>query len=155
MPAKKKKPSTRPNAALKRAAKRYRAVISAKEEPAPGHVFVRLELDETLVKRVNDVLGARGTDLATYVRLQLRAFRSAMSLLSLDDKMPIGKYTGELVEDICRADPSYVEWLAANATSAKFDVDVLDLLSSLSDAAKAAKQARREMREKLNVFTDD
>ena len=58
-------------------------------------------------------------------------------MLTLADKIPFGKYSGELVEDICRADPAYVEWMAANATSAKFDVDVLGLLSQLSEDAKA------------------
>jgi hypothetical protein len=108
----------------------------AKARPRPGLTVVSIELDSDLVETVDAALSARGTDIATYIRLQLRAFKAAKALLNLDSQMTFGKYTGEPVEAICRADPTYMEWLIANGTTAKFDVDVLRLLKSLDDTAK-------------------
>lgn len=114
-----------------------------KKKPEPfdtGLTNVNLLLDTELVEKVQKVLAARGSDIFTYIRLQLRAFKSSASPLNLGDKLPFGKYAGEIIEDVCRAEPSYVEWLTANASSAKFDVDVLALLEELAEAAKALKK---------------
>lgn len=119
--------------------RRAKAAPRPKKATAPVDTNITtlvLDLDSDLVRTVDATLSARGTDIGTYIRLQLRAFMSAKAQLNLNSQMTFGKYMGEPVEAICRADPRYMEWLIANGTTAKFDVDVLRLLKSLDDAAK-------------------
>lgn len=74
----------------------------------------------------------RGTTIETYIRLQLRAMTVDKSMLKLADKMNFGKYYGELVEDVVRANPSYIRWLVCESTNGcRFDSDVLELLESM------------------------
>lgn len=103
-----------------------------KRRAGAGKIIVQIELQKDLVKTVQAILEARGTDLETYIRLQLRAFRTSKTLLTLAEKMPFGKYAGEKIEDICRADTGYMDWIVSNSTSARFDLDVLELLNALT-----------------------
>lgn len=115
-------------------------------KPVPGHTLVTVELESDLVDRIKSTLALRGTNIETYVRLQLRAFRSVSTPLTLGDKLTFGKYVGEGVEDVCRADPAYVRWVVGSSVSSvKFDIDVLRLLDELQirdhDNKKNAKNA--------------
>jgi hypothetical protein len=101
--------------------------------PRPAVTGIVLRLETKLVDDINAVLSQRGTDIETYIRLQLRAFRHAGKILSLSDRLNFGKFSGELVEDVCRAEPGYIEWIVANSSSARFHEDVLKLLEDLRD----------------------
>lgn len=104
--------------------------------PRPAVTGIVLKLETKLVDDINAVLEQRGTNIETYIRLQLRAFRHAGKILGLRDRLNFGKFSGELVEDVCRAEPGYVEWLIANSTSARFHQDVLDILEELRENAE-------------------
>ena len=101
--------------------------------PRPGVTGIVLRLETKLVNDINAVLSQRGTDIETYIRLQLRAFRHAGKILGLSDRLNFGKFSGELVEDVCRAEPGYIEWIVANSSSARFHDDVLKLLEDLRE----------------------
>jgi hypothetical protein len=120
------------------APKRKRAPKKAPQAavPRPAVTGIVLKLETKLVDDINAVLEQRGTNIETYIRLQLRAFRHAGKILGLNDRLNFGKFSGELVEDVCRAEPGYVEWLIANSTSARFHQDVLSLLEELREKAE-------------------
>jgi len=88
-------------------------------------------LNKELVAQVTETLEARGTNLATYVQLHLRAFSRSKAILGLSDKMSFGKYFGEVVENIVRADPGYIVYCIGLNGSTKFGVDVMELLEAL------------------------
>lgn len=94
----------------------------------------RISLPKDLVDEVNGMLAPRGTDVQTYLRLQLRAFRRAKNILELADKMPFGKYQGEIIEDVVRADPGYVNWLLVNHDKVQFAPEVTALIEELDKA---------------------
>ncbi len=98
---------------------------------------VELELDKKLVEKANRLLKDRGSNLAIYLELQLRAFCKSSAPLRLSDRMPIGKFSGALVEDIVRTDTSYIEWLIGVSTTVSFDPEVTRLVMELSDKPEA------------------
>jgi len=85
------------------------------------------------VEQVTETLEARGTDLATYIQLHLRSFSRAKMVLGLEDNINFGKYYGEKVENIVRADPSYIVYCLGLNGSTKFSSDVMELLESLDN----------------------
>lgn len=95
---------------------------------------VSIKVDATVYNQAAEVLKSRGTDIETWFKLQLRAFsRSGKSLLCLKDKIPFGKYAGELVEDVVRADTAYAIWMVAQNYTTKFDTDVHQLVQELGE----------------------
>lgn len=91
-----------------------------------------LNIDTKLHNQLKKLLSERGTDIETFVKLQLRALSIATKILHLEDKIPFGKYTGELLETIIRGDPKYMNWLIANSKNpTQFGTDILELLEKL------------------------
>lgn len=94
---------------------------------------ITIKVDASLYAEANTVLKDRGTDIDTWVQLQLRAFaKGGKALIHLSDKMPFGKYQGELVENVVRADTKYAAWMVSQDFSSKYHPDVLALVSELS-----------------------
>lgn len=93
---------------------------------------VSIAIPADLATKAQEVLSLSGTDVETFVRLQLGAFCRARSILHLDDKMNFGKYIGEKVEDVVRADTNYAKWLLGLDGFAKFGPDVMLLVETLT-----------------------
>lgn len=94
--------------------------------------MVTLRLDAELYAKASKTLKARGTDIDTWIKLQLKAFSGAnVGLLKLNDKMPGGKYIGECVEDVIRVDLSYAKWMMKQDWATKYDTDVHELVNEL------------------------
>lgn len=93
---------------------------------------ITIQVDSELYKEVMASFKARGTDLQTFVELQLRAFSSskAKSNMDLGDLMPYGKYRGARIEDIIRGDLGYAVYLVGQ--DAKFSGASLELIKELS-----------------------
>jgi len=90
---------------------------------------------------VESYLKARGLTLDQAVGLYLRAMINTSERarsLRLADQMPYGKYAGERVDTILRAEPSYIAWLIANNESTRWDPEVLRLLEELTDRPRGA-----------------
>ena len=95
---------------------------------------IAVKVDALLYKEATTVLKSRGTDIETWVTLQLRAFaKSGKSMLGLRDKISFGKYQGALVEDIIRGDLKYAIWLLGQNGSIKWESAVLELAHQLSE----------------------
>lgn len=100
---------------------------------------ITIDLPVALVEQLEPILLARDLTLDEAVRLYLRAMVSSSArnrTLTLESEMPMGKYRGELVEVIVRAEPGYISWLIANSTSIKFDPEVLMLMERLNASTK-------------------
>lgn len=106
---------------------------------------LKVSIPLALAREVEPLLKARGLTVDDALRLYLRSMvtSSARSrALSLTSQMPFGKYQGELVEVVARAEPGYVQWLIANSNSVKFEPEVLLVIEQASAAEqKAAKAA--------------
>jgi uncharacterized protein (DUF3820 family) len=95
---------------------------------------VTFTLPTELLDACEAKLAERGSDLKTFIRLQLTAFSHQTGAITLESKMPFGKYLGVLVEDIVRGDPKYLCWILSSSTSTnKFGIDVLELLEELEE----------------------
>lgn len=98
----------------------------------PRQATITIKLDSALKKSVIALMKERGTTIETYVRLQLRAMTGDKAMLCLSDKMNFGKYYGEPVEDVVRANPGYIRWIITKAENGcKFGPDVLALLEEM------------------------
>lgn len=94
---------------------------------------ITVRIDADIYKQVVSDLKAKGTTIDVYIHLQLIACaKTSRSMLSLKDKMPFGKYTGALVEDVIRGDTKYALWLIAQDGSTKFDGDAINLANELA-----------------------
>lgn len=99
----------------------------------------KISIPVELFERASRVLAAQGTDVETLVRLQLGSFCRSKHILSLNDTMNFGKYFGEKVEDIVRADLRYVLYLLNGENGcSKFGPDVLTLVASLDQQVRSS-----------------
>jgi antitoxin component of RelBE/YafQ-DinJ toxin-antitoxin module len=102
----------------------------------PAQAELKVKLPLKLANDVEEILFKRGLTMDEVVRLYLRSLVTASKrnrALRLDSIIEFGKYNGETVETIVRADPSYVNWLVSTSTKIKFDPEVLELLERLAE----------------------
>lgn len=114
-------------------------LISLKQHRSPVLVkdLVRLKttfsLDTDLVVAATEKLAERGLSLTEYLSLHLRLLvRSNTKVLGLDDALPFGKFAGERVETVARAEPGYILWLIQNAKG-RFDEPTQQLIDDLTN----------------------
>ena len=91
-------------------------------------VDLHVSIPAKLARDIKPVLSARGLQLDEVVRLYLRSMVTSAArskALTLTSQLPFGKYQGELVEVVARAEPGYIQWLVANSNSVKFEPEVL------------------------------
>lgn len=94
---------------------------------------ITISLETKLYNTLKVKFAERGTDLETFIRLQLRAVSKTTLILKLKDDLPFGKYAGEKIEDIVRADPSYMNWvITTNKNPGQFHEEILELLEEIS-----------------------
>lgn len=99
-----------------------------------GKVYLKVEVPQKLALEVEQLLLTKGLSLDDTVRLYLRAMVTSSErnkALGLDSEMPFGKYKGELIEVVLRAEPNYVSSLVSNGKSIKFQPEVLELLKEI------------------------
>lgn len=101
----------------------------------PKTKTVSVKLNAASYQLAKEVLKARGTDVDVWINLQLRSFARTMgkNLYTLKDKMPAGKYMGEQIENIVRADLPYMVWMLGQDFKTKYDADVHRLVGELSN----------------------
>jgi hypothetical protein len=94
--------------------------------------FVMVAVPVALAAKATFILEQHGSDLETFVRLQLGAFCRVRVSMKLADTMSFGKYIGEKVEDVVRTDLRYMVYiLGLEGASVKFGSDVLNLVNEL------------------------
>lgn len=100
--------------------------------------LLKINVDTALLARLEPILVERGLTVDQAVGLYLRGMvnssASARSL-RLSDVMPFGKYEGEEVGTILRAQPDYVSFIVGLGKT-RFDPEVFVLLEQLTEAKK-------------------
>jgi ribosomal protein L16/L10AE len=54
-------------------------------------------------------------------------------ILDLGDRMTLGKYRGEIVGTVARADPQYILWMAGTVGKIQFRPEVLTMATSIME----------------------
>jgi hypothetical protein len=107
---------------------------------------VRVEIPDKLVEKLELILIARSLSLDEVVRLYLRALVSSserMAPLGLMAEMPFGKFKGEELGVIIRADPDYVSWLVGNSAHFKLSPEALALLETVTAVAETPAKDKK------------
>jgi hypothetical protein len=94
-----------------------------------------IQIPSELLGDLEPLLIQRGLSVEEVIRLYLRSLVNGAKrsrAVSLSDDMPIGKFKGEKVETVIRAEPGYVSWLAGNIESFKLAPDALALVEELA-----------------------
>ena len=60
----------------------------------------------------------------------------------LTDQMSFGKYKGELIRDVMRKDPQYIEWAMDNTNKLSLDDEALDWFAELQMNLNKSKNYR-------------
>lgn len=104
-----------------------------------------VELPDRLAGQLEAVLLKRGLSVDEVVRLYVRSLVTTcerLAALGVHSEMPMGKFKGEEVGVIIRADPGYITWMLANSSSFKLAPEALALLEAVqTDAERPTLQA--------------
>jgi uncharacterized protein (DUF3820 family) len=115
------------------------------------HVTIQIRKD--LYDQARIKLDGRGLSVEDFIRIALRGALQRNGFVPLRAEMPFGKYRGETLESIIRADPEYVRWMLSNSTSFSTDEAAIELLEMLSKpaASQAPVSERRRGRPRKNA----
>lgn len=95
---------------------------------------VDVPIDRGLFEALEAIGGMRDIHPHTIIAIQMTAYVRAFErsqVLMLRDIMPYGQYKGELVEDVIKVNPRYIQYLVANSNNFRLDTDAIELLESL------------------------
>lgn len=98
-----------------------------------GKIQLKVNVDRKLLERLAPVLEERGLTVDQAVGLYLRGMVNSSAsarALRLSDAMPFGKYQGETLETILRAQPDYIMFILGLGKT-RFDPEVLALLEQV------------------------
>lgn len=104
----------------------------------PKTSAVTIHLPTQLYRDVSALLEDRHLTLDEVVRLYMRALLTTSKrgmALGLDDDIGFGKYRGEKLEVVIRAEPSYIVWCMQNMENFLLGPDALALLQQLRPEA--------------------
>lgn len=73
-------------------------------------VTITLVVPQALLSKGIDTLEGRGTSLDDWFRLKLKGLVRKPTYYELVDRYTFGKFKGEILEDVIRAEPTYVVW---------------------------------------------
>lgn len=87
-----------------------------------------------IIQRAREKLETdRGLKLETYISMYLRVMLRNKNILNLQDEMPFGKFSGEIVENVVRAEPDYIAWLIAQGGKTNFSPEVIQLCAEMKE----------------------
>lgn len=94
---------------------------------------LRIPVTKDIVRTVEAIFKDRGVTVETWIALQMRALAryGGKTMIGLKDKMQAGKYTGELVDTVCRADTSYMAWTLGKFGK-RYEPEVFQLVELLN-----------------------
>lgn len=107
-----------------------------KKKSVEQTTFVKrtISLPAELVNEIEIAVDARGISFSEYTAIALRGMPKSTVTIQLNHKMPMGKYRNVLVEQVARADPGYLLWMAETGGRHQVGADVLALCRSVIDA---------------------
>jgi len=94
-----------------------------------------VDFSDELAMKLHEIASVRGTTVEALVVAKMTALCNQyenQKILRLIDMMPYGQYRGLTVEDMIRADPRYVNWLASTSDIFVLDEGATNLLAELS-----------------------
>lgn len=98
---------------------------------------IKVNLPAALLAKLEPVLDAKGLTVDEVCSLYLRTLVTASErtrALSLSDEMPFGKFKGETLRVIIRAEPRYISWmLGLDGSNLRLEPEALDLLEKVLD----------------------
>lgn len=92
---------------------------------------LKIEIPLPLLAKLEPIIKERGLTVSEVCGLYLRSLVTTSErnrALDLDSEMPLGKFKGEQVGVVIRAEPRYVAWLLGTTTSFKLGPEALQLL---------------------------
>lgn len=96
-------------------------------------VIITVAVPGDLLDKALAVLDSRGSSLEDHVRLQLRRLIRKPKVYGLEDVITFGKYRGEHMNAIIRADPSYATWCLRNIEGFTLSTEALEVLSTTGE----------------------
>jgi hypothetical protein len=93
-----------------------------------GEVEVAVKLPGELLHEVEELAAKRGATVSELIRVWVRGARREPLVYGLKAKMGFGKYKGEPVEAVIRADPSYIVWALTKTDHFCIDEEATELL---------------------------
>lgn len=94
-------------------------------------VSLKIQIDSELASDLEQILLERNLSLDEAVGLYLRSMiysASSGRALLMESKMPFGKYRGELVGTIAKAEPNYLKFLLGSKNPINLSPEVLEFL---------------------------
>src|SRR3954466_9033721 len=108
---------------------------------------VSITIPKDLFNQAEKTLAGRGLSVDAFIRVALRGALQRNGYVPLKAELTFGKYRGETLETIIRADPEYIRWMLTNSNTFSTDDAAIDLLEMIA-APKADKQKKsREKKE--------
>lgn len=89
---------------------------------------IRIKLPSGVGDRLDALAKKRGTTADVIVRMSLMSTLSQQKVVEIDSVLQFGKYTGQLMADVVKADPGYVRWCVDNLNHVEFSDEVRDAL---------------------------
>ena len=96
-------------------------------------VTITITLAEDVYKEVMQLCEERNLTFDAYAQVILRGARKNPLLFKLDSRMTFGKYKGERVEDVIKADPAYIMWASSKVESFTLDEEASAFLVGHED----------------------
>jgi len=96
-----------------------------------------VEIPRNLYEEVNKLATDRDITVGDIVRLYFRTLVTAnksKAVIDLKDEMPFGKFQGETLEIIIKAEPKYVLWMIKNNERFEIAPDAMKLMEEILDA---------------------
>jgi len=100
--------------------------------------LLSVRLPEQLMNNLDAVLTSRGITATDLVRIAVKAVLRQTKYYDLQDPLQFGRYYGETLETVARANPSYVDWCLRNIEGFCVSEAALDLLRSLNSRQRVA-----------------
>lgn len=111
-------------------AKKPPSLDKVPKQPLPDHeMYVRLPAE--LVSGLTRLSSQRGVGIEVLIRVALMNLAARHRYYELHSFLTFGKYSGEMMENIIRADPSYVRWMIVNMESINLSEGCLILLDAM------------------------
>lgn len=92
---------------------------------------LKILVDQELITKLERILTERKLNLNELIQLYIRSTVNAYECgkeLDVDDEFQFGKYRGEKVGIVARAEPNYIRWLLGSERPTQFSAKVLELV---------------------------
>src|SRR4051812_22558057 len=112
---------------------------------------VNVAVPKDLYDQAEKTLMGRGLSVENFIRVSLRGALQRNGYVPLRAELTFGKYRGETLETIIRADPEYIRWMLNNSKTFITDEAAIELLEMIVNPKKESK--RKNSKDNITVAT--